>query len=786
MVNENFWGSENSWVSYDNDVTFSPATNKENYTFAYGRNGENPPTQLPDGEKFDLSCAPWGIGGDSILCKLSYMLPICDSNLPLSEQKIFTFPVDSEKYGKPHPIILTGSRHCTVPGSVLSNTYGQQDGRIHLSDSYEPAFTPAYSAVSDKSFWTQNVICNFDYSKIVLVPYIVTTPGTSYDASNINSNSYDYFTFSNVLSNWSTIEGHKAIRGIQFDAYFGSAGSRSNHGAGFQINIPQLYPKIENVDPQQGTPNPTVDTSTLISNGYHLLTSTTMGKVISNGFNKMHYYDDVDTKEKSLQWWSGHGNPVSHMDKNWIIFQENPSVSGDKAIRPIFDYSGKTAEQVVNYFIKQVALLGFAFCLNPSDVQGIIGENNSICLPVFDNNGITTGKYKQGIECRELPNFTWRDDVWDKNKYNPYQQRDDIDQGDLDNSGRWNMFPATLKAYAMDFNDIAVLINSLNDLYSASQHPIEQNMIDYQGSNPSDYIVGLYGTPCELVLSNTPETIKIGGVSFTGHEANTINMTANGLFDCGSVRVPAEFSDFRDYEPYTTIELYLPLCGTITLDTAFFVGHDVNVVYTYDVLTMSCTACVYRDGITLYATVNGTIGAELPLSALRMGDYQNTIHSLESAHKQNNIRLATSAVGVGVGAVSLLAAPETGGLSLAAGAGILAGLGGVAGGLYQASDINYQISHKYPALSQTGSADAQNGFSAGSMYPYLFIKRVKMLPEYDDEVYAHTIGHACNINATLDTVSGYTVATNVDLSGFTASSEEKQMISDLLSRGVYL
>jgi len=120
MVNTERWGVKSAWVSYDSNITWSPATNKENYTFAYGRNGANPPTELPEGEEFDLSCAPWGIGGDSILCKLTYMLPIWDSSKPEAEQEISTFPVDEKEYGKSHPLILTGNRQCVVPGTVLN------------------------------------------------------------------------------------------------------------------------------------------------------------------------------------------------------------------------------------------------------------------------------------------------------------------------------------------------------------------------------------------------------------------------------------------------------------------------------------------------------------------------------------------------------------------------------------------------------------------------------------------------------------------------------------------
>jgi hypothetical protein len=576
--------------------------------------------------------------------------------------------------------------------------------------------------------------------------------------------------------------------------YFGSAGSRSSKGGGFQFNVPQLYPKVEIVGSQWGqNPKPMVDTTTLISNGYGNRSwgsSRTVGYLLSNSFGDMQYYNDLTDKEKSLQYWSWHGNPVSFMDDNWTIYQQTPTDSGDKVIRPIYDYSGKTAEQVANYFIKQVALLGFAFCLDPADVQGIIGENNSICLPIFDNNGITTGKYKQGVECRELSNFLWRDDVWKKNKYNPYQQRSDIDKGNLSNRGTFNKYPSALTAYALSLNDFESVISALNNLYISDPQGDKKWEIDFQGSNPADYIVGAYATVCNLELTETTFPITIGPVNLADIQptlvAYKVAFASNGYFDCGTIRVPTEFGDFRDYEPYTTLELYLPLCGTITLDTAFFVGHNLNVVYYYDYETMSCTACVYRDGVTLYATANGSMGASIPLSSLRMGDYQNTIHQLEVAQKQNHARLLASSVSVAAGAISLLAAPATAGASLVAGAGIIGGLSGVASTLYQSSDIQYQMAHKQPSTAQTGSSAPQNDFCTGSMYPYLFIKRVKMLPEYDDEIYAHTIGHACNINATLDTVSGYTVATNVDLSGFTASSEEKQMISDLLSRGVYL
>ena len=801
MVNETLWGSKSTWVNYYNGVITSPSTNKENYTFAYGRNGANPPTQLPEGEKFDLSCAPWGIGGDSILCKLSYMLPIWDNNLQESEQKIFTYPVDDKAYGKPHPLILTGSRQCTVPGTVLNSDLGQHDGRIHLIDSYSPTFTPNYNPYADYSFWTQNVICNFDYSKILIVPYIMTTSGDSYSASDILSEgNYMYWTIEQLTTRWDEIEGKKAIKGVLFDVYLGSAGSRYSDGAGFQFNVPQLYPKVEIVGSQWGqNPKPMVDTTTLISNGWDTRswgTTRSVGYLLSNSFGSMHYYNDLTDKEKSLQYWSWHGNPVSYMDDNWTIYQQNPTDSGDKVIRPIFNYEGKTAQQVVDYFLKQVALLGFPFVIDPNDVQGEIGSNNSICLPLFTNDGITTGEYVQGVDCRSVPNFAWRDNVWTKNKYDPNKDPEDDDKGDLNNYGGLNMFHTGLTTYAMSYPDLILLITRLNKLYENDPDGITNLQTQFQGSNPSDYIVGAYATVCDLEVSNDTAAIEIGPVEFEGLDVHRVVHGNNGHFDCGSVKLTPNFYDFRDFEPYTTAELYLPLCGTIKLDIPFFMGHEINVQYWYDYTTMSCTAAIYRDGTTLYKTVDGTMGAQIPLSALRMGDYQNNINMLKLNDEKlkdqlwvDTAKFLMTTVGTGV---ALGLAPETGGLSMLPVVGTSAAVSSTTSLISSAasiannhSKIQYQLEHSTPGISTTGCADPQNAFSVGSMYPFLFIKRAKMLDNYDKDIYGDTVGFACCYQSHVKDESGLIVASDIKCDGLSgATLEEINMIKTDFANGV--
>lgn len=477
--------------------------------------------------------------------------------------------------------------------------------------------------------------------------------------------------------------------------------------------------------------------------------------------------------------------------------------SGQFRATSIYEVSGSdtfTKSQILSLIKHEVAFYGFEFYIqwgNSSASAYEVGSDD-LFLPKFDEHLITTGNYTSGTASLSEPNATWGnvfDDsmpTYDKD-YNPKpdeKNKDENDSGDLYNFGSWNKFPSCLTAYAMSLEKFQSVLQSINTLYQSDPDGVKKWELDFKGSNPSDYIVAAYVSVCNFGLTDTAYPITIGPVNL----ADTVpSMTAfkiafglSGYFDCGSVDIDPFYNDFRDYAPYTQLELYLPLCGNVDLDPAYFMGHSVSITYYYDYNTMSCSACIYRDGITLYKVINGSIGAEIPLTSMRMGDYQNAIHALEQAQKQNEIRMASAMVSMGISAAGLLAAPATGGTSL----GLTAlGLSGVKSGIETVNaieDINYSIEHKQPAPTQTGASEAQNAFCVGSMYPYLFIKRAKMLEDFDAEIYGHTVGYACNINAHIGDMSGYTVATNIDTSGINATVDEINAIKQAFSKGVYL
>lgn len=515
------------------------------------------------------------------------------------------------------------------------------------------------------------------------------------------------------------------------------------------------------------------------------------GKCYGVGNTNKHVFDDISYHYEVRCFYELNGVYREVLEGELMLEQTMYFLPYFKIDETTYNTKWESMKAIIRH---ELAFIGFPFVM-ANNQTGNIGDSN-VSVPVFDSHMITTGRYITGSAASQLPNSQWGDifsntmPEYDPN-YNPPKPTPSSDDfGDLYNFGSWNKFPSCLTAYAMNLEKFQSVLQSINSMYQTDTDGVKRWELDFKGSNPSDYIVGAYVSVCNFGLTDTAYPITIGPVNLADKVpsmiAFKIEFGESGYFDCGSVDIDPFYNDFRDYAPYTQLELYLPLCGNVDLDPAYFMGHSVSITYYYDYNTMSCSACIYRDGITLYKVVNGSIGAEIPLTSMRMGDYQNAIHALEQAQKQNEIRMASAMVSMGISAVGLLAAPATGGASL----GLTAlGLSGVKSGIETVNameDINYSIEHKQPAPTQTGASEAQNAFCVGSMYPYLFIKRAKMLEAFDAEIYGHTVGYACNVNAHIGDMSGYTVATNIDTSGINATVDEINAIKQAFSKGVYL
>lgn len=461
-------------------------------------------------------------------------------------------------------------------------------------------------------------------------------------------------------------------------------------------------------------------------------------------------------------------------------------------------WSNATIEDVA----KQVAYLGYWFTFDVDKAKNAyIGQyctDNDMYIPVFDDNGVTTGEYKRGTEAAAIAPDD-NDTPWDFIHYDPYAPPvppDDSDSGDLGNFRNFTdtthfNYPCTV--YALTETNFRNFAEALNALYLTDEDTTQMEL-DFKGSNPTDYIINCYALPFEPnFLSGSEVGVQIGPQTLLNITGKVVNTATSFYIDCGSKTIPRR-GNFLDFEPYTHIELYLPMCGTITLDPALVVGKTIRVVMYYNILTNSATAAVYRLselGDSLIATSTGEIGISIPFSAYNMGQYQNAIKATENAIKQNGLKVATGVATTAVGIAGALLAPETGGLSLALTGAALAGGSSALSAAMKGGELHYELEHIAPSVSQCSSADGSLAHVVAKTIPWLFIKRARMLQSYDEEVYAKTIGHACCINDILggseeNPRSGLTVCSNIDTSNIAATVDEINAIKQALASGVIL
>lgn len=446
-----------------------------------------------------------------------------------------------------------------------------------------------------------------------------------------------------------------------------------------------------------------------------------------------------------------------------------------------------------NAVLHECAFLGFPIVLNHISVYHNFGEAD-VYLPVFDEHQITTGDFKNGAESLTLPCAQWTDIFGSSMpEYDPTYDpeptpSENDDYGDTSNRGAARgVFPSQYNIYLLSSLDFRSLTADLNGYYQ-NKTPDDWT-IDFQGVNPSDYIVGLYYTPYNFVKSENKTAIKVGNVTLTT-TAYELSQGSIGVddpnkwkyFSFGTRTVSPLYYDFRDYAPYTAVELYLPLAGTIDLDPSYVMGHEITIEYYFDVLTMSGVAAVYRDNM-LYKCSNFKLGASIPLLSSNMGAIQQQITNLENAQKQNEMRLAAGAISAVGGMGATIA---TGGAALPAIAAVGAGAINILSAVEKSDELQYAVEHNAPSVSQTGAAEPMNNYSVGQLMPKLIIKRPVMLSGTDDAVYAHTVGNACLINNTVGDNSGLTVCADVDLSGIPATASEINAIQSLLTGGIYV
>lgn len=749
-VNADVWGEISQWVTYNATGTYLTYLKPSNAILSWSDMVSNDYQTI--NQDLDFSIAPWRISKKSAYVDIKgHFWYNNKSAVPSDAGKAYHSEFEILEENKNIPFLLT-----RMAGS--STTFAQYNSKYWA---YE---------IGDETKTGSNIspnyqVTNFRYDMLRLVPYVVATDKDMNTGTQVNL--YSDSTPYGGIPLFSEING-KFIITIGFRVYADVNSVMTE--LPLTITIPTHFKGSVNTSYFAGARGMKILRHPYI---YNASGGTHYNTLINDNIFSSPIGSDTITQGEAhaienCYKITGNLSSTSKPNPSFIAGKPNNFVWVERVVSNANIINGISYLQItsqddydnlVNTIKKELAYIGLPFCLSVSDINESFDDDKTY-LPVFDSQRCTTGNYTHGSENARQPNYEWRW-IYNLPELPPdiEPQEDPVDYGDTNNRGIGRHFlPVGYNVYLTDSSNYNRLVTELTSYY-LSKTPDDWTL-DFQGVNPSDYIIGAYVSQISFPHGQVGENIKIGTVTLQTASAYQLDTSQAywQYFSYGTRKVTPYYEDFRDYAPYTEIELYLPLAGTLKLDTNYCMGHSITVEYYYDITTMSGVAAIYRDDM-LYKCQDFQAGSQIPFLSSNMGSYQNQLAALENAQKQNNVRLITSGVSAAAGITSLAA----GGVTPTSIAATVGGLAGVANALTQDNYIDYQIEHTAPAISQTGAAESQNALSIGQLKPKLIIKRPIMLQSLNDSIYSRTVGNACCINTTVGNMSGLIVCSKIDV-----------------------
>ena len=713
----------------------------------YGSGVEKDSTYYPD-LKFanfdDSQTTPHDMQGGVLLDKIKYGELIDDSISFVAVGKGSSLNYDiqmdyinQEQLGD----IITPSKVTERTATPIFFTSNSLDGHLQFRYKWESgAGTNRY------------LITNFDYSKLLLCVQVRASSGQ-------NVSAVSYIDLYNWVNNVNGVRSSYPIcRGLTFIGFYGNKRLYSNLPVYFNgLNIAQNVKKSA------------LDVYNPTSNIEFISYETGVSIPMLTPMNLFTTYLSTDIITNIVC-----GNP-----ELWR-FRKLDSQHYDA------EFIGQDAD-----LYKECAFLGlwFADKSTVAVVNTVRDENctnPNIFLPEINETGMTTGKYFNGEEIKDIPNAKWKTDAYEKTGYTGIKDIDDntyTDRIDLPWNSFVNSSPSTRK-YIMT----GVNIDKFNNwLWDSLQNPSFDLFPDYQklyGNDVSSGLISLISYPFDVRLftsdSGAPTTsLAIGNTVPVDSSSNPIKaniFTTNLAYVyaklIGSFKMP-KINNYLDIEPYTRCKLYIPYCGEVDIPLSKFNGGRLNIYFIPDFNTGNCSAVIYADSIPVMTT-NGTCGVQVPLTS---SDMSNIVNANINGFTNSLGSLASLGVSAGMAA-----------------SGNLAAIGGIVSGVTSlvSTDNNWDKNLYTPEKIVVSGAAGATTSTFLPQYCYCTFYKPIVTSQND---YAETVGFSTDDSTLLSNYHGFTVAKNpiypesgagIVSSYYNMTEREKEMLTTALERGVIL
>lgn len=789
---------------------------------------------LPLNDELDTSICPWAINKDADILKLAYPISYRINTDSYNSATPKFYPVhdyESETSGIPIYFAIPGY---TGGGANNFSWYARNGNDV------------AYIQSSNSTNYRDMVypVRNFDYSRLCVRLNIVHTDNTT-ATDRINSSTFDsYFSAANA-----TWRATNPIVGLSFRIY----------GRGWDSSYPDRWQGSNPVSGQQmlmnsmGRKRPCEIAPSDATVGYNVDFKDDFMTIVNgdawgslaigawgnrDGGNGAAYvlsdsgwalsYEQGAAAELAADA-NNHPMPKVPMlegegNTHWTIYSKYSGGSRAVYFKTMLDASTFSNEDELKaYILRQAAYLGMWIYTNGVP-QGDPGSDEHWYLGEIDENGVTTGNYRQGAATSELSNSEWRN-PWDSSGW---KGRDD-DPTDYDKNQTSNITssygdPAfNSKEYLMSENALSQLIRVLNEFkLNVSGELADDYVVNAFGDTdpvtsiisvikyPFDIIHNFNGNGSDVVLtgSNIGSFFSIANASIpvsvspelpVSPTLYTIDLTSNSEiyeidwtntnFKYGTAIIPYydKFKCFLDYEPYCTANLYIPFCGSVKIDPELFCGHEIGVDYIVSPIDGTTKAFIKRDNLVI-DTLTGNIGTKIEINSADDLLKSNNIQQLNATIQAQKMNTAKKWSNVVIGAVG--------------GAVVSGGIGAVVGGIASAVNATFDTAQNNLSIEQkqmqidnaeTPFKQLQSGggyLSQCDEYAIrLVVYRPETLPTYTFDNwgdYGKMRGFATYETGTLNNYSGYVECSNILLDDISASDSEKKQIFELLKGGVIL
>lgn len=324
------------------------------------------------------------------------------------------------------------------------------------------------------------------------------------------------------------------------------------------------------------------------------------------------------------------------------------------------------------------------------------------------------------------------------------------------------------KMFALDVAAISEISGNLFNTDTSVSSALQEGLKLY-GANPMDCIIDLSYYPFDVnAVVDTVSQKQLFFGSYLMQLENNVNLIGRPrtIIDMGEVMYVPVFNDFRDYEPYSQLYIYLPYCGYQKLDISNYYKKSISLKYIVDFTSGACKAVLSSNGVII-DTFDGTIGIHQSISNI---DY--------NAYSQNVAKKGTDAIKSITGTV-LPITKGFGDSNIFSGVNPQNIFNGVVDFGGKTLDL-YQNMNAQRITIRGAGAPSTNMCLPQYAYTYcIYNKQVRPSNELA------LIGYPSNSGGKVKDFKGFLKCSKVSLSS-TATVSEKAKIYQLLQNGIYI